>query len=152
MHDTAAQAGLGPHPAALRALCAAARRGGNPSSVHGVGRAARQDVEAAAAVAAYLDGRTPNPCVACNGRIKFPPLWQRARALGGRRWPPATTPGWRAATAPSGCGGRATCTRTSATWVWRSHDDGCVTARRWRRPDRLAGAGGVTSGGKRCSA
>jgi tRNA-specific 2-thiouridylase len=30
----------------------------------------------------YLAGRTPNPCVACNGRVKFAWLLARARALG----------------------------------------------------------------------
>ncbi|MBI5510105.1 MAG: tRNA 2-thiouridine(34) synthase MnmA [Deltaproteobacteria bacterium] len=36
-------------------------------------------------VAAYQDGRTPNPCIACNERIKFGLLWERARALGATR-------------------------------------------------------------------
>ncbi|MEE2789579.1 MAG: tRNA 2-thiouridine(34) synthase MnmA [Myxococcota bacterium] len=30
----------------------------------------------------YLQGRTPNPCVACNDHVKFAPLIQRAKALG----------------------------------------------------------------------
>ncbi|MBM4292466.1 MAG: tRNA 2-thiouridine(34) synthase MnmA [Deltaproteobacteria bacterium] len=30
----------------------------------------------------YLRGRTPNPCVQCNTRVKFAPLLERARALG----------------------------------------------------------------------
>jgi tRNA-specific 2-thiouridylase len=30
----------------------------------------------------YVAGRTPNPCVRCNERIKFSPLLRRARALG----------------------------------------------------------------------
>lgn len=30
----------------------------------------------------YLEGRTPNPCVACNAKVRFPGLWQKARALG----------------------------------------------------------------------
>src|SRR6266542_480216 len=30
----------------------------------------------------YTMGRTPNPCLACNDRIKFRPLMQQARALG----------------------------------------------------------------------
>jgi tRNA-specific 2-thiouridylase len=30
----------------------------------------------------YLEGRTPNPCVACNSRVKFAWLLSRARALG----------------------------------------------------------------------
>jgi tRNA-specific 2-thiouridylase len=32
----------------------------------------------------YLEGRTPNPCVACNARVKFAWLLARARALGAR--------------------------------------------------------------------
>lgn len=32
--------------------------------------------------AAYLEGRTPNPCARCNQYIKFSPLLRRARALG----------------------------------------------------------------------
>jgi tRNA-specific 2-thiouridylase len=32
----------------------------------------------------YLAGRTPNPCVACNARVKFSWLLARARALGAR--------------------------------------------------------------------
>lgn len=31
---------------------------------------------------AYLQGRTPNPCVACNDHVKFAPLMARAQALG----------------------------------------------------------------------
>lgn len=30
----------------------------------------------------YLEGRTPNPCVECNSRVRFPGLWNRARAFG----------------------------------------------------------------------
>jgi tRNA-specific 2-thiouridylase len=33
-------------------------------------------------VADYLEGRTPNPCVSCNARVRFPGLAARARALG----------------------------------------------------------------------
>src|SRR5438477_10200949 len=33
-------------------------------------------------VAAYASGRTPNPCVQCNSKVKFLPLLRRARALG----------------------------------------------------------------------
>ena len=33
-------------------------------------------------VAEYLEGRTPNPCVACNQFVKFVSLWQRAQELG----------------------------------------------------------------------
>lgn len=32
--------------------------------------------------AAYLSGRTPNPCVDCNFKVKFRPLLERARLLG----------------------------------------------------------------------
>ncbi|MGI9860124.1 tRNA 2-thiouridine(34) synthase MnmA [Moorella naiadis] len=33
-------------------------------------------------VASYLEGETPNPCIACNRRIKFGALLAKARALG----------------------------------------------------------------------
>jgi tRNA-specific 2-thiouridylase len=33
-------------------------------------------------VASYLGGETPIPCSACNSRVKFATLWERARALG----------------------------------------------------------------------
>jgi tRNA-specific 2-thiouridylase len=33
-------------------------------------------------VQAYLDGRTPNPCVACNDKVKFDPLLKTALGLG----------------------------------------------------------------------
>lgn len=33
-------------------------------------------------VAEYGRGRTPNPCVRCNRLVRFPRLWQKARALG----------------------------------------------------------------------
>ncbi|MEP6995040.1 MAG: tRNA 2-thiouridine(34) synthase MnmA, partial [Acidobacteriota bacterium] len=33
-------------------------------------------------VAAYLAGETPIPCSACNAKVKFATLWDRARALG----------------------------------------------------------------------
>lgn len=29
----------------------------------------------------YLEGRTPNPCVSCNGGVRFPGLWSRAAAF-----------------------------------------------------------------------
>lgn len=32
----------------------------------------------------YLQGRTPNPCVNCNDKVKFAPLLERAKALGAR--------------------------------------------------------------------
>lgn len=34
---------------------------------------------------AYAAGRTPNPCIRCNERIKFGELWTHARALGAER-------------------------------------------------------------------
>jgi len=33
-------------------------------------------------VSSYLQGRTPNPCVECNSRLKFSFLWNMARKLG----------------------------------------------------------------------
>lgn len=33
-------------------------------------------------VASYLDGDTPIPCSACNAKVKFATLWDRARAMG----------------------------------------------------------------------
>jgi tRNA-uridine 2-sulfurtransferase len=33
-------------------------------------------------VSAYLSGRTPIPCAACNARVKFATLWERAREMG----------------------------------------------------------------------
>jgi tRNA-uridine 2-sulfurtransferase len=33
-------------------------------------------------VAAYLSGRTPIPCSACNAKVKFATLWERARDMG----------------------------------------------------------------------
>jgi tRNA-specific 2-thiouridylase len=33
----------------------------------------------------YARGRTPNPCVRCNGLVKFDLLWERARRLGAER-------------------------------------------------------------------
>ena len=35
--------------------------------------------------AAYRAGRTPNPCVECNDKVKFRPLLERARLLGANR-------------------------------------------------------------------
>jgi tRNA-specific 2-thiouridylase len=37
-------------------------------------------------VAAYLDGRTPTPCIACNSVVKFGTLLARARQFYGCRW------------------------------------------------------------------
>ncbi|HSD72043.1 MAG TPA: asparagine synthase-related protein, partial [Thermoanaerobaculia bacterium] len=33
-------------------------------------------------VASYLAGETPIPCSACNTKVKFATLWERARAMG----------------------------------------------------------------------
>jgi tRNA-uridine 2-sulfurtransferase len=33
-------------------------------------------------VASYLEGETPIPCSACNSKVKFATLWERARAMG----------------------------------------------------------------------
>jgi tRNA-specific 2-thiouridylase len=33
-------------------------------------------------VASYLEGETPIPCSACNAKVKFAALWDRARAMG----------------------------------------------------------------------
>jgi len=33
-------------------------------------------------VASYLEGETPIPCSACNAKVKFATLWDRARAMG----------------------------------------------------------------------
>ncbi|RMG96977.1 MAG: tRNA 2-thiouridine(34) synthase MnmA [Deltaproteobacteria bacterium] len=33
----------------------------------------------------YAEGRTPNPCTRCNQHVKFPPLLERAAALGAER-------------------------------------------------------------------
>ena len=68
-------------------------------------------------VAAHAAGRTPNPCIECNRHIKFDRLLERATGWASTRWPPATTPGWRArgAGAPTGCAGGPTRTRTSPT-------------------------------------
>jgi tRNA-specific 2-thiouridylase len=34
----------------------------------------------------YLEGTTPNPCVSCNARVRFPGLWNRAKAFGCERF------------------------------------------------------------------
>jgi tRNA-specific 2-thiouridylase len=59
----------------------AARRIGIPFFVANVEERFAEDV-VAPFVEEYLAGRTPNPCVACNARVKFSWLLSRARALG----------------------------------------------------------------------
>jgi tRNA U34 2-thiouridine synthase MnmA/TrmU len=64
----------------------------------------------------YLAGRTPNPCVQCNGVLKFRILLGRA---GARRQPPRhrpLLPGWLRVR----CAWRSTRTRTSPTSCSRS--------------------------------
>lgn len=41
---------------------------------------------------AYVHGKTPNPCIACNKFIKFGLLWEKARQLAPISWRRAITP------------------------------------------------------------
>ena len=50
----------------------------------------------------YLRGRTPNPCVLCNQRIKFQALLKKAEELGARLWRPAITPRFTGTPRPRG--------------------------------------------------
>ena len=43
-------------------------------------------------IAEYEAGRTPNPCLRCNEKIKFAALLDKALALGFDAVAPATTP------------------------------------------------------------
>ena len=44
----------------------------------------------------YAAGRTPNPCVRCNGEVRFDAMLELADALGAAGSPPATTRASRA--------------------------------------------------------
>ena len=41
----------------------------------------------------YAAGRTPNPCITCNDRLKFWTFWPRYRSRGRSIWQQATMPG-----------------------------------------------------------
>ncbi|OMQ16719.1 hypothetical protein A7K94_0200725, partial [Modestobacter sp. VKM Ac-2676] len=62
-------------------------------------------------VAEYAAGRTPNPCLRCNEKIKFSAVLDRAQALDFDASSPGTTPGWPTAN----CAARWTRRRTSPT-------------------------------------
>ena len=80
-------------------------------------------------VAEYAAGRTPNPCVRCNQHIKFTPLLERARALGARSSPPATTRASPpAATACCASGARTIAARISPTSCSRCRPRRCRTS------------------------
>ena len=67
-------------------------------------------------MAEYAAGRTPNPCLRCNEKIKFAAVLERASASASTRSRPATTRGWAPArTAWSSCTGPRTWARTSPT-------------------------------------
>ena len=68
-------------------------------------------------MAEYSAGRTPNPCLRCNERIKFAAVLDRAVALGLRRGRDRSlrAAGDRRRRAPSRCTGRSTRARTSPT-------------------------------------
>ena len=60
-------------------------------------------------VAAYLAGNTPIPCTACNTKVKFATLWERARGLGCE----AVATGHYVRVTRDGAGGRAVLRRGS---------------------------------------
>ena len=68
-------------------------------------------------IAEYQAGRTPNPCVVCNRRIKFGAMLDAALALGGSILPPGTTPGSAMTRPPAAgfCSGARTRPGTRAT-------------------------------------
>ncbi len=75
------ETGVGGGKAAAEAARRAARRLGVEHHVLDVSRKFREEV-VEPFCQEYLAGRTPNPCLACNRRLKFGVLWERARALG----------------------------------------------------------------------
>lgn len=70
-------------PDPVVAAQAVATRLGIPHRVAEVAARFEEDV-IAPFVAEYAAGRTPNPCVRCNRRIKFGALWELAEAAGAR--------------------------------------------------------------------
>ena len=80
----------------------------------------------------YAAGRTPNPCVRCNGEVRFDAMLELADAGGRAASRPVTTPASRATPRPAGARRRrrartrATCSRAST----RRISTGLVPARR----------------------
>ena len=63
----------------------------------------------------YLAGRTPNPCVECNRKVRFNALLQRTAELGCTDSRQATTPGWSGTQAATNSGAASITGRTSHT-------------------------------------